>query len=84
MTKMFLAQVTVLKVPYSGETFEGENVCEFRGFVAICKRFPRNLGTCCLLVAPVSNLRKFSPQNFSSQFEKVSPSKVSHYMIIFL
>ena len=40
MTKMFLAQVTVLKVPYSGETFEGENICEFRGFVAICKRFP--------------------------------------------
>ena len=75
MTKMFLAQVTVLKVPYSGETFEGENVCEFRGFVAIRKRFPRNLGTCCLLVAQASNLQKFLCKIFSPNLKKFLPQK---------
>lgn len=51
-------QNTVLR-----ETFEGENVCESRGFVPFCKSFPCKIwGVAPFGMAKVSNSRTFSPR----------------------
>ena len=56
-------------VPYSGETFEGENFCKFHSFVAIRESFLHKIwGVASFGKAKASNLQKFSPQK--SYFHK--------------
>ena len=66
---MFLPQVTVLKVPYSRENLQ---ILRFCGYL---QTFSLKFGDVVSLVAPVSNLRKLSPQNFSPQIESFLPQK---------
>ena len=54
------------------KTFKGENVCKFRGFVTIREFSPCHLRAWHRMVAPASNLQKFSPwKSFVHQFAKV-------------
>ena len=66
---MFLARVTVLKVLYSRENLQ---ILRFCGYLQM---FSLKFGDVVSLVAPVSNLRKLSPQNISPQIESFLPQK---------
>ena len=61
------------KIPYSGKLFEGENFCEFHGFVAVHESFLREIwGVASFGTAKMSNPRKFYPQkSYFHQFAKV-------------
>ena len=65
------------------KTFEGENFCGFRGFMAIHEKFsPRNLGTCVASVGTSEHLRKFSPQKlYFINLRKFFLSKVFRYAV---
>ena len=68
---------------HTAGNLEGENLCEFRGFVAIQKFFSTNFG----VVTFFGGKRKQSTQVFimkivfSTNSQKFSPSKVSRYMV---
>ena len=58
----------------SGKLSQEKNLCEFRGFVDICKKFsPRNLGAWHFLAGPGNNLRKGNL--IFHKFAKVSSRK---------
>ena len=66
------------------KTFEGENFCGFRGFMAIHEKFsPRNLGTWCPLAAQVSTCESFLHKNCISSIRKsFFLSKVFRYAVL--
>ena len=61
------------------ETFEGEDLREFRGFVAVRESFLREIwGVASFGTAQASNPESFLRENFTSS----SPSKVSRYTVL--
>ena len=63
----------------------GENFCEFRGFVAICKNFSAKFGGMASFGGDTSeqSAKVFSTKIvFSTNLRKFSPSKVSRYTVV--
>ena len=68
------------------ETFEGENLCEFRSFVAVCESFLRKIWGHGVLWCGTNeqSAKIFSAKIiFFTNSQKFSPLKVSHYTVFY-